>query len=71
MERKLPGNFFSKILEYFARLLFCLKILENAVPFATGSCRKFRPDVWVEWKAPIDISSEPDENLFVLIGSTK
>ena len=29
-----------------------LEILENAVPFAPGSCRKFKPDVLVEWKAP-------------------
>ena len=28
------------------------EILENAVPFATGSCRKFKPEVLVEWKAP-------------------
>ena len=28
------------------------EILENAVPFATGSCRKFKPQVLVEWKAP-------------------
>ena len=26
--------------------------LKNAVPFATGSCRKFKPEVWVEWKVP-------------------
>ena len=25
---------------------------KNAVPFATGSCRKFKPEVLVEWKAP-------------------
>ena len=29
-----------------------LEILENAVPFATGSCRKFKAHVLVEWKAP-------------------
>ena len=22
---------------------------ENAVPFGTGSCRKFKPDVLIEW----------------------
>ena len=22
---------------------------ENAVPFGTGNCRKFKPDVWIEW----------------------
>ena len=25
---------------------------KNAVPFATGSCRKFKPEVLGEWKAP-------------------
>ena len=29
-----------------------LKIGGNAVPFATASCRKFKPVVLVEWKAP-------------------
>ena len=29
-----------------------LEILENAVPFVSGSCRKFKPDVLVEWKVP-------------------
>ena len=29
-----------------------LEILENAVPLAPGSCRKFKPDALVEWKAP-------------------
>ena len=29
-----------------------LEILENAVPFATGSGRKFKAHVLVEWKAP-------------------
>ena len=44
--------FFSKILVYLARLFSFLEILENTVSFATGSCRKFKPDVLVEWKAP-------------------
>ena len=26
---------------------------KNVVPFATGSCRKFKPEVLVEWKAPL------------------
>ena len=30
------------------------EISENVIPFATGSCRKFKPDVLVEWKAPED-----------------
>ena len=50
------GNFrekaFSKIWVYLARFSSGLEILENAVPFATGSCQKFKPDVFVEWKAP-------------------
>ena len=29
----------------------CPLFFENAVPFATGNCRKFRPEVLVEWKA--------------------
>ena len=31
---------------------FFLEILENAVPFATGSCQKFKPEVLDECKAP-------------------
>ena len=26
---------------------------KNAVPFACGSCRKFKPEVLVEWKAAL------------------
>ena len=44
--------FFSKLWVYVARLASFLEILENAVPFACGSCRKFKPDVLVEWEAP-------------------
>ena len=29
-----------------------LEILENPAPFATGSCRKIKADILVEWKAP-------------------
>ena len=29
------------------------EILENAVPFATESCLKFKPDFLVKWKAPL------------------
>ena len=63
MERKFPGKFFRKF-EYTSR--GCPLFLEmsenrhyrcsqpkNAVPFATGSCRKFKPEVLVEWKAPL------------------
>ena len=56
MERKL-----SKIWVYLERLSSFLEMAENrhyrcsqpknAVPFATGSCRKFKPEVLVEWKA--------------------
>ena len=51
------GNFrekaFSKIWVYLARFSSGLEILENAVPFATGSYQKFKPDVLVEWKGPM------------------
>ena len=46
---------FSKIWVYLARLSSFSEILENTVPFATGSCRKLKADVLVEWKAP-DVS---------------
>ena len=36
-----------------ARLSFLKKNLENAVPFITGSCREFKPDVLGEWEAPL------------------
>ena len=49
MERKLPEKNF--LVGY--RFSSFLVILENAVPFATGSCRKFKPDVLVEWKVPM------------------
>ena len=48
MKRKLPGKNFSKIWVYLARLTSLTEILENAVPFATGSCRKFKADLLVE-----------------------
>ena len=44
---------FSKIWVYLARLSSFSEILESAVPFATGSCRKFKPDVWLNGKRPI------------------
>ena len=28
--------------------------MENAVPFAIGSCRKFKPDSLIEWKVPLE-----------------
>ena len=54
MEKK-SGKIFSKIWVYLARLSSFWGILENAVPFATGSCLRFKPDVLVKWKAPIEI----------------
>ena len=51
MERKLPGKNFPN-LGIPREVVFFWESLENAVPFATGSCRKFKPDVLVEWKAP-------------------
>ena len=53
MERKLS----EKNFRVGYRFSSFLEILENAVPFATGSCRKFKPDVLVEWKVPIDFSN--------------
>ena len=57
MERKFPGKKVSKISVYLVRLSSFLGILEKAVPFATGSCRKFKPDILVEWKAPFIFNS--------------
>ena len=42
----------EKIGVYLARLSSFLENLENTVPFATESRRKFKLDVLVEWKAP-------------------
>ena len=55
--KKIPGKKVSKIWVYLVRLSSFLKILEKAVPFATGSCRKFKPDILVEWKAPFIFNS--------------
>ena len=52
MERKLPGKIFQKFWVFVARSSFVLEYLEDAVPLATGSCRKFTLDVLVEWNAP-------------------
>ena len=43
---------FSRIWVYLTRLSSFLEVLKNTVPFATESCRKFKVDVFVEWKAP-------------------
>ena len=50
---KTSGKKISKTRIYLASLSSSLDILENAVPFATGSSwkLKLKPDVLVEWKA--------------------
>ena len=48
-------NFWENMFENLGiprEVFLFLEILENAVPFATGSCQKFKPEVLVEWKAP-------------------
>ena len=48
-------NFREKVSENLVmprKVALFLKILENAVQFSTGSCRKCKPDFLVEWKAP-------------------
>ena len=47
-------NFPQKVSENLViprKVVLFLKILENAVQFSTGSCRKCKPDFLVEWKA--------------------
>lgn len=51
MKRKLPGKNFPN-LGIPREVVFFGEILENAVQFATGSCRKLKPHVLVKWKAP-------------------
>ena len=64
MKRKLPRKYFSKIWVYLARLTSFMEILENTVPFATGSCRKFKADILVEWKAPNEKINRPSSSKF-------
>ena len=48
-------NFRLKIFREFGfpcEIVLFLEVLKNTVPFATGSCRKFKVDFLVEWKAP-------------------
>ena len=47
--KKTSGKILSKIWVYLSQLTSVLEILENAVPFATGSCRKFKADVLVNF----------------------
>ena len=59
MEGKKLREKVSKNLGIPRKVGFFLEILENAVtvPFATGSCQKFKPDVQSEWKAPYCLPS--------------
>ena len=52
MERNLPLKNFRKFGYTSRGCLSVFEVLKNTVPFATGSCRKFKVDVFVEWKAP-------------------
>ena len=51
MERKLREKV-SENLVLSRKVVLFLIILENAVQFSTGSCRKCKPDFLVERKAP-------------------
>ena len=53
MERKLPRNKFVKNFGLPREIVFFFRNFGNAVLFVTGSCRKFKPDVLLEWKAPL------------------
>ena len=44
-------NFFESLGIPCENVLF-LEVLKDTVLFATGSCREFKVDVVVEWKAP-------------------
>ena len=50
--KKISGKNFPKIWVFVARSSSVLEYLEDAVPLATGSCRKFTLDVLVDWNAP-------------------
>ena len=50
--KKTSRKTLPKIWANLARPSSFLEILEKVVTFATGSCRKFKPDVLVEWKTP-------------------
>ena len=51
MEKKLIGRSFRKF-GSTSRGCPLFENLENAVPFVTGSCRKFKPGVLVKWEVP-------------------
>ena len=49
-KENLREHFFEN-LGITCKVVLFLEIWKNAVAFAPGSCRKFKPDVSVEWKA--------------------
>ena len=52
MERNLLLKNFRKFGYTLRGCPSVLEVLKNTVPFATGSCRKFKVDILVEEKAP-------------------
>ena len=58
-EKKSFRKKFLKISGYHMWLSSFLEIFENALPFATGSCQNFKPEVLVECKAPIMLKKFP------------
>ena len=50
--KKTPAKKNFEIWVYIARLSSFLEISENAVLFVTGSCRKFKADIWLNGKSP-------------------
>ena len=52
MERNLPLKIFRKFGYTSRGCPSVLEVLKNTIPFATGSCRKFKVDILVEEKAP-------------------
>jgi len=52
-KENLRENFFEN-LDIPRKVALFLEILKNAVAFAPGSCRKFKPDFSVEWKALVE-----------------
>jgi len=57
---EIPDRKFQKISVYLTRLSSFLEFPENAVPFVTWNFRKFKPEFFIERKAPFY-----DEKLFL------
>jgi len=57
MEPKFPVRNFRKFGYTSRGCPFFPEIPENAVPFVTGNFRKFKPEFFIEWKAPINVNS--------------